>query len=206
MPLLCRTRERAHPYHIYAIILNRRNNGLEFYDQCPWRSHPCSLSRFKQGSSSVKIPKSSRTAEIYFTSHNKVIFSVKEPSDCLTLEQFHIPNEEVDELHVTFNPELPRNGQCEDNVSEIWKEVVDHLLKTFHPTVCYIERGDRYTWAIEDITIDLDDGRSYQPFWNNDHTILSFRQYVLLCLMLYFLSNMLLGNVNLLGGRCSHFV
>ena len=124
----------------------------------------------------MEIPDSNRSAFVTTAEGKHGVIQANEPSDLMELKRNHIQLKSIDGLRVLIGFALTSSlyGSPKSVSSEVWKQAIHHLLETYHPMECFFHVKNCQS-DIDD-HVGLEDGTSYQGFWNAQRTILSFKK------------------------------
>ena len=130
--------------------------------------------RQETGFQVLKDPASSRSVFIRKADSSDAIIHVSQPSDCLLLQTDHIKYC-VRTLSVWFDYRFidSVNGPSERQSPDMWEEALNHLLRTFRPSWCFLHNGCQYTGIPEGHRLRFEDGTAYEAYWNKAHTCLN---------------------------------
>ena len=135
--------------------------------------NPLSFIRQEPGFQVIKDPASSRSVFIMIADSTEAIIEVSQPSDCLLLQTDHVKCG-VETLWVLVDCKFINsvNGPLEQQSSHMWKEALIHLLRTFRPTLCFLDIIPQYTGIPDGYRVLLEDGTLYGAYWNEAQSLL----------------------------------
>ena len=121
----------------------------------------------------LRDPASSRSVFIRKADSTKAIIDASQPSDCLLLHPDHIRCG-VGTLWVLIDCQFINsvNGPPEQQSSDNWKRALNHLLRTFRPSMCFMDNPHHPKYIFDGHRVQVEDGTSYGTYWNEADSLL----------------------------------